>query len=258
MQKQAILLAAGVGRRLASLDQQSPKCLLSFDGSSLLQRHLENLVACGVTECCIVVGHLAEQVEAAARAAAPNGLELSFALNEDYRNGSVISLKVGLEAASEERDLVIMDADVLYDTRVLSRLVDAAFKSGFLLDPRSESDGEEMMLGVADGCVQRITRRIGPKWELIGEGVGFFKLQNDHRGALLAEIEAQLAAGNVKADYEDAIDAYLHKHPAGFADVSDLPWTEIDFDEDVEHARNVILPAIKRAGSGTQATAASL
>ena len=47
----AIILAAGRGSRLAGDNPEGlPKCLLSFDGRSLLARHLENLAAIGVPQ----------------------------------------------------------------------------------------------------------------------------------------------------------------------------------------------------------------
>ena len=243
---QAILLAAGVGRRLKSLDGQSPKCLLSFDGRSLLWRHLENLERLDFDRLLVVVGHedgmIRDEVDRYS-----GQLPVDFAFNEHYRDGSVISLKTGLEAVlqTEPHNTVIMDADVLYHTEVLARLVNATFDNGFLLDQRSESDGEEMMLGVRNGQVHRIARRIGNDWDLVGEGVGFFKIRAADLDPLLTEMNRLLDNGQRKADYEDGLDAFLAKHPAHWVPVADLPWTEIDFDEDVEQARQVILPAIE-------------
>jgi choline kinase len=240
---QAILLAAGVGRRLASLEQASPKCLLRFEGISLLHRHMRILEDAGISELLVVVGHLDHMIREEV-AAYTGALRVSFAFNEHYRKGSIISLRTGLAHRLEGHDALVMDADVLYHPRVLTQLIDAEFRNGFLLDPRSESGGEEMMLGVRDGLVRRITRRIQPGWDLIGEGVGFFKIASEDLPLLLQRIDDVLGEGFENADYEDAIDRFLDEREAGYLPVGSLPWTEIDFDEDVEHARTEVLPAI--------------
>lgn len=247
---QAVLLAAGVGRRLQSLAGESPKCLLEIGGKTLLRRHLDNLEACGVQRLVVVVGHLREMIEAElSRYHGPLAIETT--LNEEYRKGSILSLRTGLLQANRNQPALVMDADVLYHPAVLRRLVEAPFAAGFLLDPRSEAHGEEMMLGVRDGQVAAIRRRIGSGWDLVGEGVGFCKLPGQDIAPLLQEIDALLAEGRHDGDYELAIDSYLAKRPAGYASVADLPWTEIDFDEDVEHARAVVLPAIQAAGGAS-------
>src|ERR1700712_4959869 len=61
----AIILAAGRGMRLQqSGDQHTPKCLLSFDGASLLQRHLRILRNAGVDEIVLALGFRHDLVEA--------------------------------------------------------------------------------------------------------------------------------------------------------------------------------------------------
>ncbi len=240
---QAILLAAGVGRRLASLDQKSPKCLLSFDGKSLLERHMDILQGFDIERLLIVVGHEDQMIRDAV-AGWKGAMPVDFAYNAEYRRGSIISLKTGLDAALSGGNAVVMDADVLYHPKVLWRLIDAPFANGFLLDPRSASEGEEMMLGVKDDRVCTISRNIGTGWDLMGEGVGFFKISGDDLAQLASDLDSMLKAGQLDADYEAGIDLFLQKHAAYYASVSDLPWTEIDFDEDVEHAKNVVLPLL--------------
>ena len=53
----AIILAAGRGMRLQQAeDQHTPKCLLSFDGTTLLERHLRILRNAGVNEIVLALG----------------------------------------------------------------------------------------------------------------------------------------------------------------------------------------------------------
>jgi len=84
----AILLAAGVGRRL---QQAGPKILAPVGERSLLERHLQSLAAAGISDIALTIGH---QGEAIRRAVAKAGLSdrVRFIENEHYREGSLISL----------------------------------------------------------------------------------------------------------------------------------------------------------------------
>ncbi|HZO40025.1 MAG TPA: NTP transferase domain-containing protein, partial [Methylomirabilota bacterium] len=58
----AIILAAGVARRLAPLTDHTQKSLLPVGGRPILARMLDALHAAGVRDVAIVVGHCADQV----------------------------------------------------------------------------------------------------------------------------------------------------------------------------------------------------
>ena len=61
----AIILAAGRGIRLQlPEDSQLPKCLLRFDGMSLLERHLRMLKSAGIEDVVLALGFRHELVEA--------------------------------------------------------------------------------------------------------------------------------------------------------------------------------------------------
>ena len=93
----AVLLAAGVGRRLEDITGGGPKCLLPFGGASLLERHLVNLAACGVHRLTIVTGCEAMQIEQALGALAPERapeMTIDTVQNPDFRMGSALSVLV--------------------------------------------------------------------------------------------------------------------------------------------------------------------
>ena len=61
----AIILSAGQGSRLGHLVDDRPKCLIDFNGRSLLDRQLDTLEACGVHEAVVVTGFHDELVDEA-------------------------------------------------------------------------------------------------------------------------------------------------------------------------------------------------
>lgn len=58
-----MILAAGFGKRLRPLTETTPKPLLPVAGKPLLQYHIENLAAAGITDLVINTSWLAEQIE---------------------------------------------------------------------------------------------------------------------------------------------------------------------------------------------------
>lgn len=217
----AVLLIAGVGRRLST---DRPKVLLEVGGRTLLDRHLENLAALRIPVLA-VTGWQAEKIPVARQV-----------LNPEYRRGSLLSLKAGLDAIDE--DAVIMDGDVLYDPSILADVV--ALKRGFAIDPRTDPGDEEMMVGVKGGKVRAIRRGKLPGFDLVGEGVGFFKIDR----ASLPALRAAVAASDPESDYEKALDRFVSEHGADYVLVGGRPWTEIDFEKDLVRARDEILPRL--------------
>jgi choline kinase len=213
----AVLLAAGVGRRLG---HDRPKALLEVGGRTLLSRHLENLARGGLP-VRIVTGFLAEHI-------ARDAPEAELRHNAEFRRGSLLSLRCGLQDLDE--DAVIMDADVLYDPSILEDV--CGLSRGFAIDPRTDPGEEEMMIGVRDGRVRAIRRGRLDGFDLVGEGVGFFKIDR----ASLPALHTCIDEADPEGDYECALDAFVDRHGADYVEVNGRPWTEIDFAEDLERA----------------------
>ncbi|MBI4574737.1 MAG: NTP transferase domain-containing protein [Planctomycetes bacterium] len=243
----AILLAAGRGRRMGPLGQR-PKCLLAPAGQRLLDRHLAALAACGVPEAALVTGFGAPEVEAAAREAAlrlgPRAPRLRFLWNERHAEGSVLSLAAA--AALLDGPVLIMDADVLYPVELLSRLARSPRGSAFLLDEAARDDGEAMMLSVLGDRVVAIRRGALAGAQRCGEGVGFLKLDGPGAYRLAFHLGALVAEGRTGVEYEEAVDRLLAEVEVGYEPVAGLPWTELDFPEDLVRAEREVWPAIRR------------
>jgi choline kinase len=238
----AIILAAGVGKRLHAASGGRPKCLIEIGGTSLLRRLLESLAACGVGEAVVVTGFGAAAVGAAV-ASPPGGIAVRTVFNARFEEGAILSLATAREWL--DRPVVVMDADVLCPTAMIRRLVASRHPSCFLLDASSENTGEEQMLLVRDGWVRNIVRGGAPGYELSGESVGFLKLDAAAAGLLRELIDARIAAGQTGIEHEEVYPDLLARAEVGFERVDGTPWTEIDFPEDVARAEREILPRIE-------------
>ena len=244
----AIILAAGIGRRLSPLTDRTPKCLLPVGGKSLLERMLSSLSEVGTAEAVLVIGHLKEQIQERIGTRFL-GLNVRYIENPEYRLGSIRSLWHARRELRE--DSLVMDADVLFPTALLYRLLSAPSASALCLDEVFTDSGEEMKLFAQADRVVAISRKAPAcSYDRVGEGVGFMKCSAPH-GELLATLLEEMVRNGADGDYEDAINRLLPQVPVGWVAVDGLPWTEIDFQEDLKRAQEEILPRMEDRGPGS-------
>jgi choline kinase len=242
----AFIYAAGRGVRLGI---DSPKVLLEFGGRSLLDWHALRLREAGVNEVVIVTGYLRDQIAAVLpRIRERSGLNVREIVNERFEEGSVLSFFVSLpEIAGSREALLLMDADVLYPTRMLQRLLHSQHSTALLLDRNfSTRDDDPMLVPVKNGKPFEFCKKWTGEAELVGESIGFFKVAPNDLPMLIAETRARSAGAVCEDSYDEVLRAMVLAGRFGYEDVTDLPWTEIDFAADISNARDEVLPAIER------------
>jgi choline kinase len=236
----AVILAAGVGRRLGV---EEPKILLEFGGRTLLERHITALHAEGVTNIALTVGHEADLVRGALRRL--QFLDrVTLIENPRYREGSIVSLWVQRARLAAGSEVLLMDGDVLYDHRMIARLLAAEPENVLLLDRAIEPGDEPVKICVSHDRIVDFAKRPVETHEWHGESVGFFRFSAAMAAALAERADAYEREGKADLEYEAAIRDLILAHPDRFGceDISDLPWMEIDFAEDVARARHAVLP----------------
>ena len=238
----AIILAAGRGQRLG---RPTPKALLEFDGRTLLERHVSALQAHGIHDISITVGYRSKAIRSEiARLAIPHGVVLVD--NPRYLQGSLVSLWVQRDRLKSGANIVLMDADVLYDPRMIGRLLNAEPPNVLLLDQTIEPGDEPVKICVRGGALVDFAKQPVHPHDWHGESVGFFRFTAATAAALAERVDDYVATGRTSDEYEAAIRDLILAQPDqfGYEDISDLPWTEIDFEVDVVRARREILPQI--------------
>lgn len=250
----AIILAAGVGKRLAVVTKDRPKCLIEFGGRSLLTRYLDALLEAGVKTAVLIVGHKQELIRAAV-GESHRGLALQYVVNDQYHRGSLYSLWLARVAFDD--DLLIMDADVLCPTSFVMRLVNSANPNAILIDETVKQRSEERMAVIRGGRVAALTKKVplsltlpfegggmGGGEDLIGEGVGFLKVTRRDSEAMLAAMEPFVTKGELDLEYEDTWEAFFRSVTVGYEKIGGQPWIEIDFPMDIERAEREVLPRL--------------
>jgi choline kinase len=246
----AIILAAGRGLRLQQADErQLPKCLLQFGGMSLLERHLRLLRAAGVEEVVLALGYRHERV-AAELARLRWQPRPEIVINPRFELGSVLTVHSVADALTRGGDVLLMDADVLYDAQIAQALVNGEGPvNRVLIDREFEAGDEPVKLALSAGVPVELRKQVAAdlKYDTIGESIGFFRFDQTAARRL-----AQLVAGYVERDgshlpHEEAVRDLLLENGRHFevADVTGAPWIEIDFPVDVIRAAHEVLPQLQ-------------
>ncbi|MBI3316342.1 MAG: aminotransferase class V-fold PLP-dependent enzyme, partial [Candidatus Omnitrophica bacterium] len=220
----AIVLAAGVGKRLYRLTKKRPKCLipLNASGENLLRRYFESFRKLGIKNVVIVCGYRKAMIKKECARWA-GGVNVRFIENHDFRKGSVLSLAKA--AAELDQDLLVMDADVYFPTEALERLLASRKPSAFLLDRRSKSSGEEMMLQARNGRLVSIAKTLDPALKSVGEATGIVKLRKKDALRLKRILERFVREGKTGVEYEESLACLLKDGNIGYETMNGFFWT---------------------------------
>jgi len=256
----AIILAAGMGRRLSL---GIPKCLIEIAGASILARQIAALRAVGVRRFVLVVGYRQEEVR---RHLAGDPGPFTFVVNERFaETNTIYSLYLAREHFGE--GFYYANGDVVFDHR-LARLLSPANASTVMAVKPGRWGQEEVkvFVGPASGspASEPTGRRMGPQApgeplrilrigkqldpaRALGEFVGVARFGSDLVRPLAQVLTDCIEQeGMVGEHFERAVDRLcVAGHVVRPADIGDLPCGEIDFPEDLIHARNTIAPQLQ-------------
>ena len=238
-----------MGQRLSGGDTGfPPKCLLRFDGRSLLQRHLEILSAGGlVSSVTVVVGYQSGRIKDEVEELKPN-LNINFIQNDHFDRGSNLSLWHALHVLKCGQPVLFMDADVLYSPALLDNLLAETDKTVVPYDTSFELDEEPVKVCLRNGKVVDFGKIVGQSHDTVGEWPGFMRLSPAAAQFVANSLDEQVKAGEVNVPCEDSFKSMIlatHADQIEFHDVVGIPWIEIDFPEDIKRAQQVIAPRIK-------------
>jgi choline kinase len=232
----AIILSAGQGSRLGHLVDDRPKCLIDFDGRSLLDRQLDTLEANGVQEAVVVTGFHDELVnQAIARRSGGPGVRTIF--NPFYK---VADNTGSLYMAREELsgDCLVWNGDTLVSRELMAKVVGNE-RAGICVTIDRKPDGyddDDMKVVEEGGLLKAIGKRISEG--VNAESIGLLAFRAGGADRFREAIEAAMRTP------EGTTIWYLRviNHIAQSADVWTLDihgeeWGEVDFPPDVDNAR---------------------
>lgn len=250
MTRTSILLAAGYGSRISTLTR-NPKCLLTIDKTTLLERHMSLFKACGIENVVLVVGYEKEQILTHVKPF-QDQLNITICDNSEYeKKGNLYSLYMGLQQA--QTDAIIFDGDLMYTVDILSRYLHDEARDSLIVGHGSKDDIESTKV-LMDSQKQvrllvdkrSITDEEIHQYSFLGEAMGMIKISNDSRPMFLNMIDQFFRgdANNIGANWEPLINLYIQTYPLAAIFEPSKQWIEIDTPEDYEAAQSLFEPVM--------------
>lgn len=147
---QAVILAAGMGRRLGELTGDNTKCMLEVNGVKLIDRALACLAEHNLSRIVLVVGYKRENVMRYV-GDSYKGIEVVYVENPIYdKTNNIYSLYLAKDYLVAE-DTLLLESDLIYEPSVVRRIVEDDYPNLALVDKyESWMDGTVVMLN--DEC----------------------------------------------------------------------------------------------------------
>ncbi len=156
---QALILAAGMGRRLGALTEDNTKCMLKINGCRLIDRILDSLSELCFSRVILVVGYKGENVRKHV-GDRYKGMEIIYVENKIYdKTNNIYSLYLAKDYLLAE-DTVLLESDLVFETSVLKCLLENEYPNLALVDKyESWMDGTVVTLDRENKIESFISKR---------------------------------------------------------------------------------------------------
>ncbi len=231
----ALILAAGLGTRLAPITNDRPKSLVPVNGRPILMKQIENLLKNDISDITIVSGYKADVLESVVRKEYPT---IKIVVSNDYATtNNMYSAYLGIRAMFPDgiiSSFFMMNADVFFDASVIAALKGFSAPNAVVVDIGRYIE-ESMKVVESDGILKTISKQIKPE-DALGSSIDIYKF----------------GADGGKAFYNRCVDYIEKKHELklwsevalndAFSDTAfyacplDGRWLEIDNHEDLAAA----------------------
>lgn len=233
---QAVILAAGMGRRLPGRGEE-PKGALRLGGRSIVEESLQALRTSGIDDVVVVTGFGAHYYEGLASA----GAGLRTVRNDRYAtSGSLTSLLCARPAIRDA--CLVLESDLVYEPRALRALLECGHDDAVLLSGPT-GGGDEVHVEAHDGWLVAMDKDATRVRDVAGEFVGITRLSDAGLAAL--EVASRTLPAGEAAEYEAGLVAMARTHAVACVVVEDLAWCEIDDPEQLIRARSVVYPRVR-------------
>ena len=224
----AVILAAGLAKRLRPLTDLTPKCLLDIGGKNLLQRTIENVLQNGINDFIFVTGYRENMIKEYIAKNFPD-LNAVFLTNSDYmNNNNSYSLWMTKDYAGEEIELI-----------------NSKFQTCLAL--KKHTLDEEQIKVKADNSnkVLEISKVVEIE-KAIGESIGIEIISGEFLKDMYDILERKIVKeNNVNEFYEKTFEEVIEKNDSAkemyVVDISEYMCMEIDTIEDLENARKNLI-----------------
>lgn len=232
-----IILAAGKGSRLEGAHEGLPKGLIPVGEMCSIDRILRVATASpGVNEVIVVGGYAAETM----KEALPE--HVTFLINRDYdTTNSLVSLAVALDTFSDPlSDLVVFNADVVYEENLLWRWMHHPYRTSILVDELKQYDSNEHQVRVEGGRAREVSRQV-PRTDSVGEDAQSFRVSSEDLPTFLDRVREILSAGKSGVYASSPLDVLCQTGMLRPVYTNGQVWAEFDTPEALTASRETFI-----------------
>lgn len=228
----AIIMAAGIGRRLHDLNMNKPKCLLTAGSETLIRRSVNLLISKGISDITVIIGYKANLIR--------NELNHNVAYFENpffLTTNSIMSLWYARDILEE--NVLLLNGDLYYEHGILDYAINQTNAVVMLADS-SRIDNADYRFGFNGNQINRFGKHLTNQ-ETDGEYVGIVRIDQSFIKTFKQTLQELIAAGKANIWWEDVLYSFISKQvPIHYFDVAGTFWTEVDTLRDYNYLQNWI------------------
>ena len=248
---QAIILAAGMGRRLKQLTEHQPKCMVSVNGIPLIERMLKQLDQYNLERIILVTGHKGELLSSFVTSLSIH-TPIVFIENPVYQTtNNIYSLYLAKDYLLEA-DTLLLESDLIFEQEVLTQIIKDSRPNLALTAPfESWMDGTVVLIDKQDNIMKFLTRK-DFRFEDIHsyyKTVNIYKFSRSFSAThYVPFLEAYSKALGNNAYYEQVLRviSLLDDHDLKASRLENGFWYEIDDEQDLDIAESIFTDAQSR------------
>lgn len=237
MIEKALILSAGQGKRLLPYTEDRPKCLLPFNGRTVLEWQIASLAANGVREVTVVTGFHADAIDAVLAARPEDGVRVQTQFNPFFEVADNLgSCYIGREAMLGG-PFVLVNGDTLFHPDLMKQAkLQLSGDITVTIDRKPRYDDDDMKVSCADGRLITIGKHLTAD-VANAESIGmlFFSAKGGEIFARAVKDALRDPVG-LKRWYLSVIDSLASGQEVRVADIAGHAWCEIDFPMDMAAA----------------------
>ena len=245
---QALMLAAGMGRRMGENMESIAKCMIKIGDKTLFERAADALKLAGVRKFVIVVGWRGDQLISEIQNIV-SGMEFDFIHNSDYAvTNNIYSLYLARKQLGQD-DTILLESDLIYDAGLLKRLVQHPAKDVAVVGKyQSWMDGTVTTIannGIIDAFIEKQDMR-PQDMDRYWKTVNIYKFSRGFsQKQYIPQLEKHIREYGKNQYYELVLKKLTRLSLACLTamDIADTPWYEVDTVEDLKSAAAMFAPA---------------
>ena len=238
---QAIILAAGMGKRLGEYTRNNTKCMVPVNGTPLIDRMLNQLSRLNLNRVVIVVGYEGKKLMEYV-GEERNGLRIEYIENSVYdRTNNIYSLALAKEKMQED-DTLLLESDLIFEDSMLSLLLENPFPN-LALVAKYETWMDGTMVCIDKDCnIVNFVTKAAFNYHHIDQyykTVNIYKFSRTFsRDKYIPFLEAYTKAVGKNEYYENVlrIITFLNSEELKALPVGHRKWYEIDDKQDLDIA----------------------